>query len=188
MSENNVDVDIDTMDDYSPEMIAHTIFIKDACSPCSHQILAYQEGTDMTYIYEILITILLEGLDIFTGGLKDTNLTDFDKTHITVLNPWFKSLGFNMNVHTLDISDKDSYKDYYCRTVINDKLNESLFIMKSMEHKSYHFFLNGQSLQQNKDKFYLKDIFGIFNNGDTTYRISFDFYIPSDDTTSNKLL
>ena len=90
------DFDADTMNDlndFSPEMIAYELFTKDAKAPCSHQILAYQDGGDLTYLFEILITVLLEGLNIFTGGLKDTDLNDFTKTHITSLNPWFQSIG-----------------------------------------------------------------------------------------------
>ena len=171
-------VDVDSLAGFSPEMIAHEIFTKDAKTPCSHQILAYQEGTDLTYIYEILITILLEGLNIMTGGLKEVDLSGFTASHITILNPWFKSIGFDIKVETIDSSDKDSYDEYYCRAVINDKINETFFIMKKMMDRSYHFLLNGQNLQANKEKQYLKDIYGIFSNDDVVYKISFDFYVP----------
>lgn len=181
-------VDIDSLANFSPEMIAHEIFTKDAKAPCTHQILAYQEGSDMTYIYEILITILLEGLEIMTGGLKEIDLSGFNSSYITVLNPWFRSIGFNINVDTFESSDKESYNGYYCRAVINDKLNETFFIMKNLEHKPYHFLLNGPNLQINKSKEYLKDIYGIFSTDDTVYKISFDFYIPTENVNSTKLL
>ena len=54
MAEFNVD-NINDLNDFSPEMIAHELFTKDAKDPCSHQILAHQDGSDLTYIYEILI-------------------------------------------------------------------------------------------------------------------------------------
>jgi len=174
MSDQNVDVD--SLANFSPEMIAHEIFTKDAKPPCSHQILAYQEGADMTYIYEILITILLEGLEIMTGGLKEVDLSNFTASHIIVLNPWFKSIGFDINVEAVDSSDKDSYNEYYCRAMVNDKLNETFFIMKNITHKPYHFLLNGPKLQDNKEKQHLNEIYGIFSNDDTVYKISFDFH------------
>lgn len=173
------EVDVGSLANFSPEMIAHEIFTKDAKAPCSHQILAYQDGADMTYIYEILITILLEGLEIMTGGLKEVDLSSFTTSHITVLNPWFKSIGFDITVEEVESSDKDSYNEYYCRAVVNDKLNETFFIMKNITHKPYHFLLNGQNLQANKEKQQLNEIYGIFSNDDTVYKISFDFHTPS---------
>jgi len=182
------DVNIDELSDFSPEMIAQSIFTKDPKDPCTHQILAYQDGADLTYVFEILITILLEGLDILTGGLKEADLSSFTSTHVTALNPWFQSLGFDISVDVKDINDKDSYKDYYCRTVINNKLNETLFIMKNIPHKTYHFFLNGQYLDQNKAKTNLKDIYGVFRTDNHAYLISFDFHIPLDNIPVNKVL
>ena len=46
MSNVNEDiVDVDALADFSPEMIAHKIFTKDANPPCSYQILAYQKDS-----------------------------------------------------------------------------------------------------------------------------------------------
>jgi len=187
MSEGSAE-DLDNLADFSPEMIAHEIFTKDPKDPCSHQILAYQDGADLTYIYEILITILVEGLNILTGGLREADLSDFTKSHITALNPWFQSLGFNINVEAYDETDKENYKEYYCRTLINNKLHETLFLMKNMPNKTYHFFLNGSFLDQNKSKTELKDIYGIFAANGFVYRISFEFYIPINDIPINKIL
>jgi len=185
MTEQNVDAD--SLADFTPEMIAHSIFTKDAKPPCSHQIITYQEGSDLTYIYEILITILLEGLEIITGGLKDVNLSEFTASHITVLKPWFHSIGFDVKVDVFSIDDKVNYNDYYCRALINDKINETLFIMKNIQNKSYHFFLNRQTMEQNKHKQHLKEIYGIFATESVIYRISFDFH-ASLNNESNKLL
>ena len=93
--------------DCSPEMIAHQLFTKEPKDPCSHQIIAYDSGSDLTYIFEILITILLEGLNILTGGLTDADLSGFNQEHIIGLNPWFNSLGFKIIVTTKNEKDKD---------------------------------------------------------------------------------
>lgn len=167
----------ENINDFSPEMIAQAIFTKDPKNPCSHQILALQEGTDLTYIFEILVTILLEGLNILTGDLKEADLSNFSVSFISSLNPWFNSLGFNINVRIENETEKELYQEYYCRTVINNELNETLFIIKNIQDKSYHFLLNGQYLDQNKAKTNLKDIFGIFNVNDDVYCITFDHYI-----------
>ncbi len=174
MSSNN-GPNIDELINYSPEMIAHSIFTKNPKDPCTYQILAYQDGSDITYIFEILITILLEGLNILTYSLKDVDLSEFSSEHILILNPWFKSLGFNIRVTEFPQNEKDLYEEYYCKIVVNNKVNENLFIARGIEDKSYHFFLNGTFLNANKQKTNLKDIFGVFLADDTAYCISFDF-------------
>lgn len=184
------DEDLKVMEgEFSPEMIAKAIFTQKPEEPCKHGILAYQEGGDQTYIFEILLIILLEGLDILTGGLKDTDMTDFSKTHITSLKPWFQSLCFDINVETFPVEDIESYKDYYCKMYINNGNSENIVkIFEKMPDKNYHFFINGPTMDMNRQKHYLKDVYGVFIQGETAYCISFQFFIPKNDTPANKLL
>ena len=48
--------------------------------------------------------------------------------------------------------------------------------MKNLVDRSYHFFLNGKHLEENKQKLFLQDIFGVFCHSDKAYVISFNFY------------
>ena len=171
--------------EFSPENIAQALFTQDPKPPCSHQILTYDEKTDnkkygdLTYIFEILITILMEGLDIFSGGLDKTDLNNFTEKHITNLNPWFNSIGFNINVETFtkDVKDicKDQYDNYYCKIMVRTKLFETFFLMKNVS-KNYHFLLNGKCIEENKNKQKINEISAVFCNiDDTIYKISFNF-------------
>jgi hypothetical protein len=170
---------LDNIENCSPEMIAQSIFTQDPKSPCSHQILAHSEGSDLTYVFEILITILLEGLNILTGDIREADLSIFNSNHIMSLLPWFQSVGFDVKVSEHEIFDKESYKEYYCRTRINNDSNKTFFIMKDMEEKPYHFLINGQFYEKNKGKTNLADIYGVFDANSKIYAISFDFHIPA---------
>ena len=70
------------LEDFTPEKIAHKIFSSDAKEPFSHQILTVEEDTDITYVFEILLIILLEGLEMVTGGLKNADLSGFSEENI----------------------------------------------------------------------------------------------------------
>ena len=70
-------VDTSKLESFTPEKIAHTIISNEAKDPLSHQILIVDETTDLTYVFEILLTILLEGLDIITFGFKRCRSNNF---------------------------------------------------------------------------------------------------------------
>ncbi len=169
-----LDVDVNELEEFSPEKVAHTIFSTDPKAPCSNQMLAYEEGADVTFIFEILITILMEGFDKFTNGFDDLDMKKFSSEHIYALDPWIKSLGFKINIETCDKVNKDKYQTYYCKIIIRTKLHETLFIMKNI-HKKYHFFLNGPYIEENKKKDKLTDLKAVFINDDTdvVYIINF---------------
>ena len=157
---------------YSPEDIALALFSQDPKDPCSHQILAYQEGTDLTYIFEILITILMEGLDYLAGNLNDVDLTKFDEEYITMLEPWLEMIVFKINVF---VYDTDYYGKYYCKVILNTEENKQEFLSKKI-NKNYHFLLNGIYLDDNKNQTELNKLYCLFSINDLVYRISFDFY------------
>lgn len=169
---------MDNLIDYSPKDIAEELFTREPDDPLTNQMLVEREGTDSTYIFEILITILLEGLDIFTKGIKDADLSQFSQVYITQLNPWFRSLGFDISVDCSTV--EDSFDGYYCRVVINNSSNSGLFILNNIEDQSYQFLLNGTCLEENRAKERLRDVFAIFEANGVVYKISFDFYIPPD--------
>ena len=66
-------------------------------------------------------------------------------------------------------------------------IKATFFIMKDLENKPYHFLLNGQYLEMNKQKIFLKDIYGIIDAVDYIYCIMFDFYIPVNKLPHDKI-
>lgn len=165
----------ENLEDSTPEQIAYQIFTKEPADPCSITIIGDQVN-DITYIFEILLTIFMEGFDILTGGLNQADLSHFTKEHIEGLNPWFNSLGFQIRgAEFEEKSEKELYKDYYCKIMIKTKLHETFFIMKNVK-KNYHFLLNGPYLEKNKTSQQLKNLKGVFIHGDKAFSVSFDIY------------
>lgn len=175
-------IDSKDIEEYTPEGIAHNIFTKEPQSPCSCQLVSEESGMDTTYLFEILLIILMEGLELFTGDLSKANLDGLTLDHITSLNPWFKSLGFNIKVSVYDIGDTVSYNKQYCKIMVKDKLQEMFFKMKNID-KNYHFLLNGDNLEENKQKSNVKDLHSICIFKDQVFKIGFEFYYPEVATT-----
>jgi hypothetical protein len=163
------------MNDYSPKQIATTLFTQDAKDPCSFQILAYQDGSDITYIFEILCSILMEGLDLLTNDLSTVDLTNFNGQFITSLNPWFNSMGFNIHVDELDIHNINKYNEYYCKIIIRTLGTLPIFVSKQIK-ENYHFTSDIDHVNLNKNKTNIKDIYTVFFNENKVYKIWFDFY------------
>lgn len=165
-------VDISQMEDFSPEGIAQFLFNQEPKSTGSCEIITENDGADLSYVFEILLTILLEGLEILSNGLDHVDLAEITPEHILGLNPWFYSLGFKIRIIEKEYKDQEDFQDYYCK-VLTKHFNAVWFQIKGIE-KSYTFNLNGNFLELNKERKNLKELFAVFKNGSKAYLISFD--------------
>jgi hypothetical protein len=165
---------IDDLTDRTPEEIAEIIFTHEPKSQNSHQILALQQGADLTYVFEILLQILLNGMEVLTNGIDTIDLTHFTIDHIKCLNPWFRSLGFNIIVTHYNLCDQDEYKEYYCKIILKNFGTAPMFIAKGIE-KNFHFLLNGLYYELNKNKTNLEDLYAVLKNNQDIYKIYFNF-------------
>lgn len=183
------EINPDELEDFTPDAIANTLFHQEPKDPFTCRLLANPEEVDSIYLFELLITILMEGLDIMIGGLSTADLSNMTTDHITCLNPWFYSLGFKINIELFDRNENEDeineYQEYYCKTVIRNKVNEIIFEKNNVD-KDYHFFINGHFLKKNQLKENLRDLYSVFINGNDVFKISFDFYVPN--TVHTKLL
>lgn len=178
------------MDDleFTPEEIAEYLFTNQPGSPCSNQIIAslllnldhdidYQDNSldqeiQTTDLFEILINILLKGLDILSGGLDSYDMKNINPDMILNTNPWFNSLGFNVRVKVHEKINRDEYNDYYCRVIIRDELHKNYFEICKID-SNYHFFLNGSFII--KGCCTLDNLFMLYiRDPDTVYTIGFD--------------
>ena len=164
---------------YTPDQIAEALFSQDPKDPNSFQILARPDTNntgDMTYIFEILVTIMLEGLECLSGGdLNNFDMDDFSEDYIETLGPWFNSICFNIKVDVFDQSNMYKCKKYYCKSIIKNEQTAQIFQQNNVG-KNYHFLLNGQYEEYNKNLTELSELYTIFINKDKIYKISFDFY------------
>jgi len=157
----------------TPENIAKIIFSNEPCKPLTHQIITCDDVNDYFSVFEILLTILLEGLENLTGGLDTIDLMQFSTNHLTHLNPWFHSFGFNINVNKENIDELHNNNNYYCKILIKTLGTRPIFINRNIQ-KNFHFLIN--PLYNNSNINQLSDIFGLFINNNDIYKISFDFF------------
>jgi hypothetical protein len=150
----------------TPEQIVQTLFTKDPASPNTYTLF---KECDEIELFEILITILLEALNIKID-LRNTDLNTLNIDYVNGLKPWFHSMGLNFNINKYSIRDTDMYNQYYCNIYINNELNEILFKLKKI-NKNYHFILNGNF----DDKTQLNEYYAILKNNTYVYAISFDY-------------
>lgn len=154
----------------TPKEIAEAIFTDDPDKPNSYKLFGDSvDSCENEYNYEILINIMMSGLDILSGGLSD-NLADFSVAHIINLNPWFRSFGYEIKTAVFDKGGKEAYKNYYCRIGVKNALNEIFFNMQNIKD-DFHFFKNGKYDGSNTVD--LSDMFSIFEHSEVIYGISF---------------
>lgn len=173
---------------HTPKQIAKNIFSKAAEEPLSKQLFISEEGSDLSYIFEIMLTILVEGLDIFTKGLNVYDLSSFSEENITMLNPWMNSMGFKVKAQCVEEEYTEEYSKYYCRVILNKDEYKELFVINEVENVTYHFLLNGTFLDENKKQQDLDKLFAIFINNEKVYKISFNFFIPTVTDNKTKIL
>ena len=164
---------------YTPEEIAEALFNQEPKDPCTCQMLANPSEACTSHLFEILLIILVKGIEVLSGDLTNVDLNNMTSDHISNLEPWFKSLGFSIIVDEFenDEDDVEFYEGYYCRILIKDKINAIVFEQRKFEN-NYHFLLNGSCLQENESKTDLTDMFAIFKNNSKVFKIGFKFFIP----------
>lgn len=164
---------MNSLEDYTPEKIAQFIFLQEPLPSCSCQMISQEDTTQMCDTFEILTIILLEGMEMMSGGLNTFNFEALKTDHITALNPWFHSLGFDLKVELIGFSEKHLYQEYYCKIVVRDSLQEIYFEMKNIPG-NYTFYINGDHFETNKNKVSLNELYSILIRGNDVFKISFD--------------
>lgn len=136
------------------------------------------ENDPSTFIFEIIISILLEGMCILNEDIETYDLKKLKIDDIMSISPYIRSLGFDIKV--TDYDNKNEYfktyiDDFYCKIILKcDKQYSTYFIMKDI-NKEYTFFFNPKYGKNYPEGRQLKDIYAILVIDDMTYKISFDF-------------
>lgn len=159
-----------------PEEIAQSIFSKSPAGKLTYQIVPNDNSEiDLYEAYRILITILFEGMDIYTDGLCLVTSDDIELEHILAMNPWFHDLGINIICESVSKANDDEYCDYYCKTVIKEDSYKFLFDKNNIE-KNYHFMVNGKWVHEQPNVSNLCEIYSIFISNNMVYKIRFELY------------
>ena len=155
------------IEELTPEQIAYRLFTQHYINPKSIQPIL-SEG-DYLYIFEILITIYMEGIMILYNNLEDLNLDNLGAEHLIALKPWFEAIGFNLCVDITE-SSTEHYMDIKLRNEYG-----LFFDMKGIT-KNYHFFANPNKMPRGFECNKLEDIYAVFRRGSNKYyRISFKY-------------
>jgi hypothetical protein len=161
----------------TPKELAYELFSNDPQKPCSHVITTSIKNNNNKeeYGFEILITILLEGMNYLTNNFEEVNFENFSENYIKIFEPWLNSIGFRIKVHKYILSKVDIYSNYYCKIIIKTPLTISIF-SKIKTDSNYHFLLNS-NYEPEINKNNIENIYTIFINNNDVYKISFkNFY------------
>ena len=159
----------------NPEKIAYQLFTNHPDSEKSYQLRIENNNADLVYIFQIFLTIMMEGFSILSNGLNNINHNKINIDHFLILNRWFKSLGYIIKVHVVDKND-ETYSNYYCKIILKLGSYESFFDLKNI-HKNYHFLLSSSAATMNPN--ILSDIYSIFIVEDKVFKVSFNRYFET---------
>jgi len=155
------------------EDVAQILFSDLPRDPNTIQIISDQIEMDISMIFEMMITIFMEGLKKITDDFQNDIIRNFTEDDLLKLNPWFYSTGFKLNVASWQKPTDEKFINRYCKIILKEG-DYCDFLQISKIDKSYHFLLNG-SFDGNHKK--LSDIFALFETKNTIYEISFDYHI-----------
>lgn len=168
--EDNYD---DNFTEMSPVEIAEELFSKEPSGITgSKQIIPHDSEYNTSMIFEILLTIYMEGLTL----IDNINLQKITINDLLKPNRWFNDLGFNINVLNFDRNDdnKHNYSDQYCKIVLKHS-DPFIFELKNIDSE-YTFLLNG-IYKDNCEITKIEKLFALFTTNNTVYKISFNFKI-----------
>ncbi|AYV78698.1 MAG: hypothetical protein Edafosvirus25_12 [Edafosvirus sp.] len=169
-------IDYDSLQDYDPETIAQIIFGKNPDKPCSHQILSLEnDAGDASYIFEIILTIFMEGIMKLYNNLDGVDLNHFNEDYLLALQPWLHSLVFNLKIEKCLTENIEKYGDYYCKIATKNHKEYETYFQNNDLPKKYRFFLNPIYANECK-KEKLDDLYATFIINDTVYILRFNFY------------
>ncbi len=169
--------DVESYGDLTPKEIAEAIFHEMPKDARSLGIQLDSNIADNLMIFEILATITLEGLDILSEhNLHNFDFENFSENSINALNPWIRSLQFNIICTVHEKDNFEEYDDYYCKVFIRNPSTQTIFTIKGIS-EPYHFIINGSNYEANKNKKNLKDLSMVFFNNNKIYKISYDYYM-----------
>jgi hypothetical protein len=178
----------DDLQEHTISTLVETIFNEPPKDPSSIPLIRVDEA-DHEYVFEILLNVLMEAFCHFMPSFDDVDWDDFSVNHITIMNPWFKSLGFEIMVDEVPTSDymehlSKGLECHYCRTIINTGDDGRIFTMKNIKSK-FHFLLNSMTrtpeYQSGCTK--LDDYYTIFEAGSSTFKIRFKLHNPASDSS-----
>lgn len=155
-----------------PIEIANIIFSNEPKGECSIQLC---EIEDIYMLFEILITILMEGIEKLNGMEKIDYLDDESLLNFMInIRKWFYSFGFVIEIKKIKKIYDIQNENYYCKIITKNGSYGQLFKIKNID-KNYSFLLNhSHEIKKN-----IQDIYGIYMAPKYNLEIRFKHYISN---------
>ena len=151
-----------------PIEIANILFSNEPKNECSIQLCDVE---DIDMLFEILITILMEGIEKINfidqlDDIDDETLSDF----LINIKKWFISMGFTIHINKTQKNNKD---DYYCKIITKNGTYGHIFMIKNID-KNYSFLLNPKYIKSNE----IFNTYAIYVAPEYKLEIKFKHHIP----------
>lgn len=135
----------------TPEELAQALFSKPPQAARSCQLLL--DNVDNEYVFELLLNILLEGVDVLYG--KESDITDVNDKIYFELKEYFQSLGFNLTLYTEERGEDVktifftdlSNDNYYCQVKKNDY--PEYFVQYTLRHNGHEKYKKKYRMSMN---------------------------------------
>lgn len=156
------------MTEMSPIHIADFMFHKKPDDVTEIGLILDDEYT-VTDLFEILLIIFMEGINILYDLKNVSDLSVISKDHLLYLNHWFNKL--KVKIH-ITVVNKEEKIDPYCQILLNkDKYIQ--FFTKFNIKDEYHIVRNNKFEFKNE----IQDYKSIFIVSDKIFIISFELII-----------
>ncbi len=130
----------------------------------------FPSESDPELLFEILLTLFMEGIMILNNNLEEIDFNSIDSSilhkKMCDLEEWFRTISYDLFIDKIDRDNRDN--NHYCKILLKST-DSSYFVMKNID-KSYTFIINGDtdtSLSR------LEDYKALFISNNTAYRIWF---------------
>jgi hypothetical protein len=159
-----------------PSDISNIVFSQPPSPPKSYQLYYPDNDSNIIDIFEIFLTIMIEGINVRCGGTITKEIFDtFDENIIMSLQPWLNSLGYRVNVSVIPRENVPEYETFYCQIALNvDPVWKLYFEMRNFS-KNYQFIFGDKSPYHLDQLCSLQNLYTILIRKNITYKISFDY-------------
>ncbi len=154
-------------ENFTPEEISDFLFEETPADPCTLKILPYpsvMDNDETSLLFEVLITIFMEGMmkakklyNILEENTSDNineeeyiDVYNIQPDDLLICEPWFKSFGFLIFIEEFDVNNYIASEEDYCKIILKDDPNNSVYFNRNNITKPYHFILFSRYKSTNK--------------------------------------
>jgi hypothetical protein len=162
----------------TPIEIANIVFSSPPAESKVYQLYCDDDDANVLDIFEIFMTIMMEGILIRCGGTITRDIFyAFDENTLNSLQPWLQSMGYKIHVDAIPYSNVKDYEQFYCQIALKEDPKWKLFFEMNEKRidKNYHFIFGDKSPYSRNEELTLQNLFAIITKRDSVFKVSFSF-------------